>query len=289
LEKELANHKDIQHVTITPHRYNETHYWVNAACMNESRNIFLTDEARPSTYGSPDEARKLLIDLVQRNAPNAVLPADDQDIINMGWETICREFARPVFIEKTPHHAHYWTALNLLLDWMVVTQFEVRIIGLIRNPMEVMYSALKLFHTDPNHRQFAWLRANKNILRFKQKIRPEQFRMVCYENLVENPRVELGKLCHFIGVEYDGSMGSSVHSSSIGKWALDPTFVFQLDGSVSSFAREVGYSDDQITNAQKHNIDPIRNQFLKYSRNIKRMKSVVYDFYRRYKIKTGNN
>mgnify|MGYP001441820301 FL=1 len=76
----------------------------------------------------------------------------------------------------------------MLLEWVQqTTKYNVKIIGLVRNPLAVQYSAFKLFRTLPQKRQFDWLHIHKNLLAFKSLLDEEQFQLVRYEDIVDAP------------------------------------------------------------------------------------------------------
>ena len=56
-ERELCKHSEIAHVRFTPHTYNETHYWVKAACMLPTAKEGFSGDSRPDSYGSAMSAR----------------------------------------------------------------------------------------------------------------------------------------------------------------------------------------------------------------------------------------
>jgi hypothetical protein len=282
LEKELVSHPDINHVKYTPHTYNETHYWVKAArLLNSSRQLF-SGGNYPESYGNARQARKSLIATVCRNIPGFEVPENDLDLVFNGWEALCGAFACPVFIEKTPHHIHNWAALELMLQWAEKTSFDVQFVGLIRNPVAVMYSAFKLFGTDPEKRQFGWLDATRNLLMIERLVGEQSFLWVKYEELVGNPGKEFSRLCDFIGLSSVTSMGKSAHTKSDRLWVEDEQFLLQLDPAIKRFAQQFYYSEQELFNPSKS------HSSLKLKSNIKRVGmraySRLYNFYKRKRL-----
>lgn len=198
-ERELCRHPDIRHVDYTPHTYNETHHWLKSACvLNRPARLFHGGKVYPG-YGSRMAARQYLIDGILGNVPDFRVPEDNEDLVFEGWEALCRAYAKPVFFEKSPQYPAHWAALDLILKWMEKTEFDVRFIGLVRNPMGVMYSANQLFFTDPETRQFGWAHIYRNILAMKEMVGREKFYMVRYEDLIASPEEVFGRVCDFIG------------------------------------------------------------------------------------------
>jgi len=250
-QKELCKHSDISHVTYSPHTYFETHHWLKAACMLDVSKQEFYGHRPHQGYGSKMAARQYMVDCIRGNVPGFHVPNNDPDLVFLGWEALCERFANPVFFEKTPHYIGHWACLNLILRWMEITKYQVKIIGLVRNPMSVLYSAYNLFHTYPEGRQFAWANTSRNLITFKELIKPEQFHLIRYEDLIEQPRQTFQAVCTFLGLEHDDGMGAEVHNRSANKWRKDPAFGFQLHESVARLAKHFGYSKEELSNPDK--------------------------------------
>jgi hypothetical protein len=251
LQKELCKHPDISHVSYSPHTYFETHHWLKAACILDVSNQEFYGHTRHKGYGSKMAAKQYMVDCIRGNVPEFNPPLNNRDLVFQGWEALCDRFAKPVFFEKTPHHIMHWTCLDLILGWMGNTNFQVKIIGLVRNPMSVLYSAYGLFHTDPGERQFAWANACRNLIAFKDLLKAEQFHLVLYEDIITQPKEKFQAICKFLNLDYDKEVGAEVHRNSTHKWRDDPAFGFQLHESVARLARHFGYTSEELSNPDK--------------------------------------
>jgi len=250
-QKELCKHPLINHVDYSPHTYFETHHWLKAACLLELPHNLFSGHQRYPGYGSNSGARQYMIDCIQGNVPEFAVPADEQALVFEGWDALCRRFARPVFFEKSPQYLAQWAALTLMLRWIQNTHYQVRIIGLVRNPMSVLYSAHERFFTSPESRQFGWADIYRNLLSFKEMVGKDKFYLVRYEDLIAKPKKMFQEVCSFIGVDYDDKVGVDVHSSSLNKWSNDLTFAIQLHDSVKQMAKHFGYTDEEMYNPPK--------------------------------------
>ncbi len=250
-QRELCKHPDIQTVAYSPHTYLETHHWLKGAVLlGMAPAAFAGGKVYPG-YGSPANARTYLIDCVKRNVPEFQIPKDDRALVFEGWEALCENFAQPVFFEKSPQLLAQWAALSLLLEWIQQTSFEVKIIGLTRNPLSVQYSAFQLFHTDPSTRQYAWLETQKNLLAFRGLLPLGNFLHVKYEDIIEQPQATFAAVCEFIGVSRSPEIGANVHSESLVKWKDDPYFTLRLDPIVRQMAIGFGYRREDLENSLK--------------------------------------
>lgn len=250
-QNELCKHPSIQHVAYSPHTYFETHHWLKGAVMLEMAPQTFAGNQRYAGYGSPANARSYMIDCVTKNVPQFQVPEDDRELIFQGWDALCEQFAQPVFFEKSPQLLAQWGSLSLLLEWIQSTDKKVRIIGLVRNPLSVQYSAHKLFHTNPEQRQFGWMEVQKNLLAFSSFLPKGCFMQVKYEDVITQPTTTFAEVCRFIGVPAAQEIGSDVHAQSLNKWKTDLEFTLRLDETVKQIARQFGYSDEELDNPWK--------------------------------------
>lgn len=250
-ENEICRHPDINHVAYTPHSYNETHYWLMAATLLKMPRQLFEAHKPPKSYGPRAATRRYLIDCIRGNVPDFVIPESDEELVFTGWDALCNKFAKPVFFEKSPQHPHHWAALELMMKWAQKSEFTVCFIGLVRNPMAVMYSAYKLFSTDPEERQFGWASCYRNLLAMREIVGRESFHIIRYEDLIAHPKQGFGEVCDFLRLEHCEIIGDKVHARSLEKWRDDPHFTLQLDKSVSRLAGYFGYHEDDVYNPPK--------------------------------------
>ena len=219
----LCTHPKVQTVEYSPHTFLETHHWLKAAVLLSVNPSLFSSGKTYKNYGSRKNARIYLESELKGNLPDYEIPKDDKQLVFEGWEALCDRFAQPIFFEKSPQHLAHWAALSLLLEWAQQTKkYKVKIIGLVRNPMAVQYSAFKLFRTLPRQRQYGWLNMHKNLLACKSLLREEQFQLIRYEDIVDTPETTLTEICNFIGVVYNPVMAQKIHGNSKTKWNDDP-------------------------------------------------------------------
>lgn len=261
-QRELCKHPDVQTVAYSPHTYLETHHWLKGAVLLGCAPATFDGGRVYAGYGSRGNARTYLIDCVKRNVSEFQVPKDDRALVFDGWEALCNKFAQPVFFEKSPQLLGQWAGLSLLLEWIKQTKFEVKIIGLTRNPLSVQYSALQLFHTDPVKRQYNWLECERNMLAFRSLIPGTNFLQLKYEDIISQPKALFSQVCEFIGIAESSDVGAGVHSESLTKWNDDPYFTLRLDPVVKEMAVELGYREQELENPVKPK-PPLRHRFQK--------------------------
>ncbi|MDA3898136.1 MAG: sulfotransferase [Desulfobacteraceae bacterium] len=276
-ENELCKHPDINHVAYTPHSYFETHHWLKAACILSAPKRLFYGNRVYSGYGSRKGARQYMIDCIRGNIPDFEIPDDDERLVFGGWNALCRKYARPVFFEKSPQHPHHWAALDLMLKWAETDEFNVRFIGLVRNPMSVMYSALELFSTDPEKRQFGWAHCQRNIMALKAMVGKDRFYFVRYEDVISQPKQAFGEVCDIIGVGRYDALGDNVHQNSVTKWIEDPAYTLQLHDSVVRVAMHFGYTEEDLYNPPKPGLTTNENFFRYILGRLTLAKSIFFD------------
>ena len=245
----LCAHHKVQTVEYSPHTYLETHHWLKGAVLLDFHRSLFANGKNYKNYGSRKNARIYLENELIKNVPNYKIPKDDKDLVFEGWEALCESFAKPIFFEKSPQHLAHWAALSLLFEWIQQTKkYKVKIIGLVRNPLAVQYSAFKLFRTLPDKRQYGWLCVHINLLAFKSLLIEDQFKLIRYEDIVDAPEKTLTAICNYIGIEYVPSMALKIHGNSKTKWNNDHYFNLILDPAVIKMAHSFGYAANVLEN-----------------------------------------
>jgi hypothetical protein len=208
-------------------------------------------------------------DFILGNVPTFKVPTENSDLIFQGWEAMCEKCAQPVFFEKSPQIIAHTAALDLLFQWYKQTNFNVKFIFLVRNPMAIMYSAYKLFYSDPNKRQWGWADLMQNMFQFYDRIGKEDRLWVKYEDMVKEPEMFFRDTLNFIGLTYFDDVGKDAHRKSINKWTSDSNYSFQFNEEILSLVYKLGYSDMDIYNAPGKR--PTRNHQITFwvNRNIK--------------------
>ena len=150
LQNLLVKFAEIQHVSKTRHFENETLYWTKAASILDKPQLVMVDSEVPIER---KKARGELISLLKDNLNDYVPPVDDKELIIEGWRLLCNKYS-PIFLEKSPHHLCQWAAIELIIECIrQVTDVDFLLIGLIRNPMDTLYSQFKRWGSRPEEVQ----------------------------------------------------------------------------------------------------------------------------------------
>ena len=242
-QREITKHSNISTVAWTPHSEAETLYWVKAANM----------------LGYPDTAfwascppfpkrfsRRSLEKIVQKNTGKLPDTDDTWSFLVQGWGSLVSAFG-PVFFEKSPHHLNQWPALSCLNRYVKSSTADVKFIGLVRNPLSVIYSTHTRWHSQAYERQFMWEQSYRNLLAMKQIYSSCQLMIVRYEDLIADPRNEFEKVLSFIGLDFEDAIGKDLHARSLNKWDQDDSFSFKVHPAVMELGKQFGYSEQEMT------------------------------------------
>src|SRR3984885_11094125 len=242
LQRLLCSGTNAQHVQRTRHGEYETLYWTKAASILGLPQAQLLASEVPI---APRKARTDLITLLAHNVPRFVPPNDDEALVFEGWRALCKRFA-PVFVEKSPHHLQQWSCLELMASAVRrLPDVEFRFIGLVRNPMDMLYSAWRRWRLGPQNAQFEWFQAHQNLLRFKE-LGGDRVAVLSYETLVSHDGVARAVL-NKLAIEGSGESVSGLHKNSVLSWKRDAGYGFQLDSTVAQLAAEYGYTPEQLS------------------------------------------
>lgn len=242
LQNLLVKSPGVRHIDRTPHYENETLFWVKAASVLGRPQIKIADSRLPLPV---EESRAGLRALLLENiGPSYTPPTDDTALVFDGWRDLCLHYA-PVFIEKSPHHLHEWAALELLLESLErVPEVDIMFVGLVRNPMDTLYSMWQRWRGLPHHNQRDWRTAYTNLLRLRDLV-GERLLILRYEDMVRDPS-HLEPIYRFMGLP--APPPGYLHDKALGKWRDDPRFRFRLDPAVVALAEQFGYDRSELAN-----------------------------------------
>lgn len=247
----LAMFANIQHVSKTRHFENETLYWTKAASILGKPQIKMVDSEVPIER---EKARTDLIALLRDNLDDFVPPDRDEKLIIEGWRLLCKKYS-PIFLEKSPHHLCQWSAIELIIECIRnLKDVDFLMIGLVRNPLDTIYSQYKRWKSPPEKVQKQWLVAYQNLLRLKDIV-GSQLVILRYEDMVSSLRY-LEPAFNFCEVTASTADKTYLHSKSIHKWKTDVLFGFSLSNETIELAEKYGYQRDELIN-QSHLLWPV--------------------------------
>ncbi len=247
LQRLLAEHNKISNVKHTRHGRNETLYWTKAASVLNmpQRNMLDSEVPIPAA-----KARKDIETLLHTNLENFTSPSSNESLIFEGWKSLAMQH-RPIFLEKSPHHLLQWSSLELIQQCIEkCPEVDFLLIGLVRNPMDVLYSIWSRWRTHPEKKQYEWKAEYENLLKSKQLF-GDKLVTVRYEDITKDID-SLEKILAFAGIRPDDMDKNYFHSKSLAKWKSDKFYSFNLTEDVISLAEQFGYEKSEMLNTQKN-------------------------------------
>jgi len=241
----LAKQADISHISNTSHGENETLYWSLSTSILELPQLNMVDSEVPIQNSKALEELKLLL---KNNLNYEFRYESEEKLIFNGWKALCEQFS-PIFFEKSPHHLYQWSSLELIIQCIErFPEIDFLLIGLVRNPMDTLYSAFTRWKTPPETNQMVWLESYSNLLKLKKRLR-NKLLIIRYEDMVSIPDT-LSPVFEFCGVKAVDENLTYFHKSSLAKWKLDRFFGFNLSPEVINLAKEYGYKQDDLLNTK---------------------------------------
>lgn len=243
LQNLLANFPQVNHITKTRHFEYETLFWTKAASVLGLPQVDMLDSEVPI---GKEKAKSDLVKLLKENIAVYTPPNDEKELIFVGWKLLCEKYS-PVFLEKSPHHLHQWSALELILKCIEkFPEIDFLLIGLVRNPMAALYSSWDRMRADPEKNQYEWFTAYTNLMEFRSKV-SDKLIIVRYEDLVRDVSC-LEPVLNFIDVKASDNLRSYMHMKSVQKWRNDRFYGFRLSEEVTQLAEKFGYGRDELEN-----------------------------------------
>lgn len=235
LQNFLTSQMNVNRVKKTRHGENETLFWVKAASVLGLPQVNMYDSEVPIPA---KKAHKDLIQLLQDNLNSTYEPpSNNEEHIFNGWRLLCIEFG-PIFLEKSPHHLHQYSALQLISKFITENpDIEFFIIGLVRNPMDTVYSMWERWRGLPEKNQNEWYTAYRNLIQLRESF-PGRMIIIRYEDMVQN-NTDFSYLYQF--AEITTYKKDFFHKGSLGKWKNDKSFGFQLSDKVVVLGQQFGY------------------------------------------------
>lgn len=243
LQNLLSSVGDVRHVRRTRHYENETLYWTKAASVLEMPQLDMVDSEVPISRA---RARADLVTMLEENLDGYTPPADDRELIMGGWERLCERYS-PVFLEKSPHHLCQQSALELILQCTrELAEVDFMLLGLVRNPMDTIYSQYRRWKSRPEKVEQQWLVAYRNLLRLRDTAGVPLV-IVRYEDMIGS-LAPLQPVLDFCGCSQQDLDPGYFHRGSVAKWKRDPLFGFVPSAELVELAGHYGYDSSQLDN-----------------------------------------
>lgn len=243
VQKYLADRFEIRLLPHTPHHENETLFWTKAASA-----LGLPQDRmhRSVVPYSQNEARNSLQKLLLKNNVDSPFRQWTEAEIFGAWFALTKKFG-PAFFEKSPHHLRNRSNLELIARCMSNQheQIDFLLIGLIRHPLDTIYSVWRRWGFDCRAFEKEWVASYENLI-WAKSLFFEKLTLLRYEDIVRQPQL-LDHLVKSAGLppKEIPANGFSFHEHSIHSYLNDKRFVYQLAPTTILLAQRLGYQDIQ--------------------------------------------
>ncbi len=244
LQRRIAAIAQASTAPHTKHYMNETLYWTKAGSILGLAQEKLANSSVPYSYERAMTELGWFLDQNLGATPDTI--TTKQGLFDC-WSALCQKYG-PLFLEKSPHHLYQKEIVTLMEEYADATpDIGFHFIGLIRNPMDTLYSSWRRFGVAPAEEEQHWRRAYENLKSFKER-RPDLVSIVRYEDLVAGDK-GLEQLFQFLGgAQAKQDDATRFHSASMSKWKTDRWFGFALQAETVALAKDYGYVDEDIIN-----------------------------------------
>lgn len=231
----IANYS-FQAVLFTRHHEKETLYWSKAAAI-----LGLPQDKlyRSAVSFKKEIVRGQLKEFLKSNNTSGGNGLENKSECFKAYRELIDQFS-PRFIEKSPHHLFNRSNLELLIEFMNEHKDEIDfiVIGLVRHPQDVIYSAWTRWKFDCREFEREWIRSYENLFWFREQY--PAVHIVRYEDIARDNSLIQGMM----KFEMDTS-NYSINARSLFKWKVDSSFSHQLSDRTIQLARSYGYDEFQ--------------------------------------------
>jgi hypothetical protein len=240
-QKYLLQNYGFKVVLNTPHHESETLFWTKAASALGLPQQKMHRSAVPYTSRS---GKKKLMELLKGN--NIDINVKDEESVFNAFKSLVEKYG-PFFFEKSPHHLYNFSNIELMLKGheYLKNDIELHVVGLIRNPLDTIYSAWKRWRYNCAAFEHEWKQSYLNLEELK-KIYPrvEIFR---YEDIVKDITT-VANFCKGMDVGVSKDI-YHFNQQSLAKRGKDSSFLHRLDPETIALARRFGYHDNELVSS----------------------------------------
>jgi hypothetical protein len=127
---------------------------------------------------------------------------------------------------------------------------DFRFVGLVRNPMDALYSAWTRWRVPPEVFQMHWRAAYENLERLREAV-GDRLVIVRYEDF-SSTRQTASKLLDSLKLSsVRHGADDHIHGASRSRWKSDHGFGFQLNEAVADLAIRYGYLSQDLANGRR--------------------------------------
>jgi hypothetical protein len=243
VQRELARALSARLLNVTDHAENETLFWTKAASVLHLRQFKLANSEIPM---GRRRAARMLRQFLEANIPGFAGGLATEAELFSAWAQLVHS-GEGVLVEKSPHHLYQPAVVALMRRFAEQAKsVDMRFVGLVRNPVDTLYSSWRRFGVRPEIEERHWIRAYTTLGDFHAE-RPDLVTIVRYEDLAAGS-VDLPTLLGLDSASRTNPDGEAFHRRSIQKWRQDEKFGYRPGPELIRLAQTYGYDPAEIAN-----------------------------------------
>lgn len=224
----------------TPHHENETLYWTKAASVLDLKQDSMHRSEVPI---SREKAKAQLVSMLQDNDIAFEFKAwSENELFEAFYEIIKKN--GPVFFEKSPHHLFNFSNIELILRFKEQYKhlIDLHLVGLIRNPLETIFSAWSRWRFNCRSFEFEWRKSYLNLDKLKSN--NKLMHIYQYEDLTINSS-SLDQYLVSLGLNRLTD-AYKFHNGSVSRVKQYSSFCHQLSMNTIVLAKRFGYLSEVL-------------------------------------------
>jgi hypothetical protein len=225
------------------HFENESLFWTKAASVLElpQQPMYHSEVPIPQSL-----ALQALDDLLRKNniASSVDRHTSKEEFFELFYK-LCKQAGFPV-VEKSPHHLFNISNVHLILEFKkyIAPRADVVLIGLVRNPIDTVYSAWTRWRFSHQAFEQEWFYTYRNLHKLPKLT--TDIKIFRYEDISRSSLEFDEFLFSRCGLKKI-SNAFSFNENSLYKWKRDGFFHYHLSRAAKILALSLGYNADDLT------------------------------------------
>lgn len=235
LQEYLAKNFGIAYLHNTGHHENETLYWTKIASVLSLPQRRMHRSEVPFSRTAAARSLQLLFS-------NQELAAGIPQTLEQSFEVFIQLAQKHcVLIEKSPHHLFNISNVDMILRFREYARGRARVyvMGLVRNPMDSVFSAWSRWRFHCRSFEDEWRQSYENLSAIKGQVA-----VFNYEQIARSAK-SLDEYLHQCGLS-KVSDSYRLNSRSVGKWRMNHGFRHRLSPETMRIAKELGYGEEEL-------------------------------------------
>ena len=247
LQVYLTKNFNAHYIPHSDHFEHESLYWTKVASVLDLPQERMHKSEVPIAIPNAVDG---LSDLMMKNDVGArVHPQTTKEDFFEFFFQLCQNTSFPV-VEKSPHHLFNFSNVELILEFKkyIADRADVILIGLVRHPIDTVYSGWTRWRFNCAAFEKEWLSSYQNLYSLVE--RGDVAGVFRYEDLSRSSYVLDEFLTGVCGLKKTSS-DYSFNEKSLNKWKRDGLFPYKISEEAKDLARDFGYGEESFVSERR--------------------------------------